>query len=192
MDECKVLVVPGYLNSGDGHWQTLWEAAHPAFSRVPMPDWERPDCVAWCAALDAAVASVAGAGSRVRLAAHSLGCLTIASWALRHGRREHVAKVDGALLVAVPDPDGAQFPGAATGFDAVPLERLPFASIVVASTDDPYGGVPIAHRCGEAWGSRCENLGARGHINADSGLGGWPQGLAWLESLAGGGQAVRG
>jgi predicted alpha/beta hydrolase family esterase len=35
-----------------------------------------------------------------------------------------------------------------------------------------------------AWGARYIDLGARGHINGDSGLGDWPQGLAWLEHLS--------
>ncbi|TDV04626.1 RBBP9/YdeN family alpha/beta hydrolase [Paraburkholderia caballeronis] len=189
MNERSVLVVPGYLDSGEGHWQTRWEALHADFRRVRMPDWLHPDRDAWCRALDAAVAAANG---RVLLAAHSLGCLTIACWALRDGAREQVAKVDGALLVAVPDPDGPQFPATATGYGAVPLDTLPFASIVVASSDDPYGGVAFAQRCANAWGSGWENLGARGHINADSGLGDWPQGLARLASLGRGGRSGTG
>ncbi|PLZ00341.1 hypothetical protein CY652_21490 [Burkholderia sp. WAC0059] len=218
MIEHKVLVVPGYLNSGEGHWQTRWEAAHPGFARVRMPDWAHPDCDAWCEALDAAVAA---AGAPVLLAAHSLGCLTIACWAARRaasratpgpasapeaaaaanavaGREEAsrqfagaggaarpaVARVVGALLVAVPDPDGPQFPRTASGFEPIPLEPLPFPGLVVASSDDPYGSVPFSQRCAEAWGSRWVGLGARGHINAQSGLGDWPEGLEWLASLA--------
>ncbi|OYU42993.1 MAG: alpha/beta hydrolase, partial [Burkholderiales bacterium PBB4] len=34
-----------------------------------------------------------------------------------------------------------------------------------------------------SWGSRFVNYGARGHINADSGLGDWPEGLQFLEQL---------
>jgi uncharacterized protein len=183
-EERRVLVLPGYMNSGPGHWQTRWEDTHAGFSRVQMPDWDHPECDAWCRALDLAVGHAAAAGGRVLLAAHSLGCLSIAHWAARHASPARLARVAGALLVAVPDPHGPAFPADAHGFDPVPFVPLPFASIVVASSDDPYGGVPFAERCARAWGSRCIGIGARGHINAESGLGDWPQGLEWLESMA--------
>lgn len=182
-EEQRVLVLPGYMNSGPGHWQTRWEDAHAGFSRVQMPDWDHPDCDAWCRALDLAVGEATAAGARVLLAAHSLGCLTIAHWAARHAGAMGHSRVAGALLVAVPDPHGPEFPADAHGYDPVPFVPLPFASIIVASSDDPYGGVPFADRCARAWGSRCIGIGARGHINAESGLGDWPQGLEWLESM---------
>ncbi len=192
MNDPTVLVLPGYMNSGPGHWQTRWEAAHAGFARVSMPDWMHPDCDAWCRTLEAALsagsaanADLAGEGG-VLLAAHSLGCLTIAHWAGRHASAATLAKVAGALLVAVPDPHGPAFPRDAHGFDPVPLEPapvLPFASIVVASRDDPYGGLAFSERCAQAWGSRWIEIGARGHINAESGLGDWQQGFDWLMSM---------
>jgi predicted alpha/beta hydrolase family esterase len=33
------------------------------------------------------------------------------------------------------------------------------------------------------WGARWVNLGACGHINAQSGLGDWPEGLALLQTF---------
>ncbi|WP_310630491.1 alpha/beta hydrolase [Paraburkholderia sp.] len=186
-NDARVRVLPGYMNSGPGHWQTRWEAAHTGFARVAMPDWTHPDCAAWCRALEAALAAEpqgedAGEGG-VLLAAHSLGCLTVAHWAAHFSSAATRAKVAGALLVAVPDPHGPEFPRDASGFDPVPLDALPFASIVVASSDDPYGGVDFARRCAQGWGSRWEEIGARGHINAESGLGDWPQGYEWLLSM---------
>lgn len=176
----NVLVLPGYQNSGRGHWQTRWEALDPAFVRVQMPDWERVERDAWCRALDAAVAA---AGSPVVFAAHSLGCLTAAFWATQYASAAQLEKVVGALLVAVPDPSEAHFPRDARGFAPVPLTHLPFASIVVASSDDPYGGVPFSQTCANAWGSRWIDIGPRGHINADSGLGDWDEGRRWLAGL---------
>lgn len=176
----KVIVLSGYQNSGAGHWQTRWEALDPAFVRVQMPDWDHPARDAWCRTLDAAVAA---ADAPVVFAAHSLGCLTTAFWASQYASAARLAKVAGALLVAVPDPSGAQFPQDASGFAPVPLVRLPFASMVVASSDDPYGGVPFSETCATAWGSRWVDMGPRGHINADSGLGDWEEGLRWLASL---------
>ncbi|MCC8394899.1 alpha/beta hydrolase [Paraburkholderia sp. MMS20-SJTR3] len=174
------LVLPGYLNSGAGHWQTRWEALDPGLVRVQMPDWEHPSRDAWCRALDAALAA---ADAPVRFAAHSLGCLTAAFWATGYASAAQLAKVAGALLVALPDPAEAHFPRAASGFAPVPLARLPFPTIVVASSDDPYGGQAFSRNCAHAWGSRWIDLGARGHINADSGLGDWEEGRSWLASL---------
>ncbi|MEW6341562.1 MAG: alpha/beta hydrolase [Paraburkholderia sp.] len=173
----KVLVLPGYMNSGEGHWQTRWESLHAGFERVRMPDWDHPVRDAWCRALEAAVAASDGP---VALAAHSLGCLTVAFWASQYASAASRAKVAGALLVAVPDPAGKEFPQDAIGFAPVPLEPLPFPAVVVASTDDPYGGVPFSQACAAAWGSRWRGIGARGHINADSGLGDWDEGRRWL------------
>ncbi|MEM5435410.1 alpha/beta hydrolase [Paraburkholderia diazotrophica] len=181
LEQQNVIVLPGYMNSGDGHWQTRWEARYPNFVRAPMRDWDRPVCDAWCETLDA---TVAASKEPVLLAAHSLGCLTVACWAARHASKDALEKVAGALLVAVPDPTGPEFPADASGFVVVPQERLPFRSIVVASTDDPYGGVPFSQACAVAWGSRWESIGPRGHINADSGLGDWEEGQRWLASMA--------
>jgi predicted alpha/beta hydrolase family esterase len=178
--ELNALVLPGYLDSGPGHWQTRWEAAHPSFSRVRMPDWEHPLRDAWCRTLDAAVAA---ASAPVVFAAHSLGCLTVAWWASAYAAPAQREKVAGALLVAVPDPAGRAFPATASGFAPVPSERLPFPTIVVASTDDPYGGVPFSQACAAAWGSQWISIGARGHINADSELGDWRDALGWLKSF---------
>ncbi|WP_321814664.1 MULTISPECIES: RBBP9/YdeN family alpha/beta hydrolase [unclassified Paraburkholderia] len=193
INEPRVLVLPGYMNSGPGHWQTRWEAGHTGFERVSMPDWMRPDCDAWCATLEAALVAdqVAATGGErsVLLAAHSLGCLTVAHWAARHASAATRAKVAGALLVALPDPHGPAFPRDAKGFDPVPMVALPFASVVVASSDDPYGGVAFAQRCAQAWGSRWMEIGARGHINAESGLADWPQGFDWLMSMKAGAAA---
>src|ERR1051325_5804180 len=47
-----VLFVPGWKNSGPGHWQTLWQASEPGWDRVMQRDWERPGPVAWLAGLD--------------------------------------------------------------------------------------------------------------------------------------------
>src|ERR1700759_5521268 len=99
----KVLVLSGYQNSGAGHWQTRWEALDPGLVRVQMPDWDHPARDAWCRTLDAAVSA---ADAPVLFAAHSLGCLTTAFWASQYASAAQLAKVAGALLVAVPDPSG--------------------------------------------------------------------------------------
>lgn len=172
----KVLIFPGIYNSGPQHWQSLWEADHPHFQRVIQRDWDQPVCEEWVDTLEQAVEE---AGPQTVLVAHSLGCLTVAHWAASTQR-----KIVGALLVAPPDPNGPNFPADAVHFGAVPLRPFNFPSIVVASTNDPYGGLMFAQVCASAWGSELVNLGDRGHINADSGLGRWPEGLKLLGQLS--------
>ncbi|HDR9008386.1 TPA: alpha/beta hydrolase [Burkholderia vietnamiensis] len=183
MSDSLVFVLPGYANSGPLHWQSRWERADARFVRVAMPDWNHAFRNGWCLALDRAIDAARGP---VTIAAHSLGTLTTAWWATRYARPAALAKVRGALLVALPDPAGAVFPADAHGFGPVPHERLPFPTRVVASSDDPYGSISFAHGCAQAWGSVFHDLGPRGHINADSGLGDWPDGRRWLDALGGG------
>ena len=65
----------------------------------------------------------------------------------------------------------------------MPLRRLPFPSVLVASTDDPYVTEERARTFAEAWGSRFVSAGDVGHINSQSGLGDWPAGFALLQEL---------
>ncbi|MFT4184927.1 MAG: alpha/beta hydrolase, partial [Rhizobium sp.] len=59
-----------------------------------------------------------------------------------------------------------------------PRQRLPFPSLLVASTDDPYGPSGYAKESACIWGSELVDVGPLGHINAASGLGDWPEGQA--------------
>jgi predicted alpha/beta hydrolase family esterase len=54
---------------------------------------------------------------------------------------------------------------------------------VLSSSDDPFCGIDQAQRFASSWGSTLINVGARGHINADSGLGDWPEAHAELQQL---------
>lgn len=170
-----VLTFPGIGNSGPHHWQTLWEQSHAGFVRLSQRDWDHPICAEWVTVLERTVKDTA---PPVVVVAHSLACLALAHWAA-----EVHAPIQAALLAAVPDPDGPNFPAEATGFAPLPKRKFSFPSIVVASTDDPYGSVAYAQTCASAWGSRLVNIGAAGHINASSGLGHWSEGFALLQQL---------
>ena len=173
--QAPVLIVPGLGSSGPQHWQSRWQARHPHFVRVAQRNWDAPDCGDWIAVLEQAVFT---AGPRAVLVAHSLGCLLVAHWA-----RQTRQTIAAAMLVAVPDPQRPDFPASARGFAPVPRQRLPFRTLVVASSNDPYGSLAHANACASAWVSRLAAIGAVGHINADSDLGDWPAGLAMLDEL---------
>lgn len=166
------LIVPGIGNSGDRHWQTLWQRRHPGWRRVQQRDWERPDRTEWVAGLDRALRAFA---EPPVLIAHSLGCLTVVHWA-----GQGTLPVKAAFLVAPPDPSAPSFPPGAHGFHPVPSARLPFPSLVVTSSNDHLGSAGFAQRCATVWGSLFFGIGAAGHINADSRLGDWPEGLRLL------------
>jgi predicted alpha/beta hydrolase family esterase len=170
-----VLILPGYDDSGPGHWQSLWERAHPAYVRVPQRSWTEPVCEEWVSALDAALVA---APSPAVLVAHSLGCLTVAHHALRYSR-----PIKGALLVAPPNADDPTFPPIIKGFRPIPRQPLPFPSILVAASDDWYMAPDDARALANAWGSRFVLLENAGHINADAGFGPWPEGERLLAEL---------
>ena len=172
-----VMILPGLGSSGPDHWQSHWERRDPGCARVQQKEWQTPRCADWVAELDRALAAQA---QTVVLAAHSSGCALVAHWALQ---TKQLAGVHGALLVAPSDPDGAHYPNGPTGFGPVPLQRLPFASIVVTSDSDPYVSLQVARGYAQAWGSRCVVMENAGHINSASGHGAWEQGYALLESL---------
>jgi predicted alpha/beta hydrolase family esterase len=69
------------------------------------------------------------------------------------------------------------------GWAPVAQQALPFRSIVVASSDDPFGAFDRAAERARQWRSALLAIGARGHINADSGLGDWPEGHLLLQDL---------
>jgi predicted alpha/beta hydrolase family esterase len=174
----KVLILPGIGNSGPLHWQSIWEQSHPEFVRFQQHDWDNPVCEEWVAVTEEAVRRT---GPDVVLVAHSLACLVVAHWA---AAKPH-SPIKAALLVAVPNSKGPNFPVEAHGFSETPTEPFSFRSIVVVSDNDPYGSPEHAERLAVAWGSRVVHIGDGGHINATSGLDAWPEGYELLNQLRG-------
>lgn len=174
-----VLTVPGLNGSGPSHWQTLWEQSRPDTARVELGLWSRPLRNAWVTKLDQAIRQ---AQAPVVLAAHSLGCLAVAWWAQLSGQ-PYGWPVAGALLVAPADVDRPGAPPELQGFAPTPRFSLPFPSLVVASTDDPWVSIERAHSMAVDWGSHFVDAGAQGHLNAASGIGWWEEGQELLDRV---------
>jgi uncharacterized protein len=117
----------------------------------------------------------------VVLVAHSLGCHLVAAWA---AASRHTSAVRGALLVAPPDVTQADLPPDLYNWRRPVLDQLPFPAICAISNNDPFASHAAGCAIATAWGARCVEVGARGHINGDSGLGHWPAGLALVSELA--------
>ena len=171
----NVLILPGLYNSGPMHWQSRWEALHPEMQRVNQTDWETPSFDDWAAVLEAAVA-----GQKIApvLVGHSSACALVAKWS-RNTRQP----VRGALLVGPSDTEAPSYPTGPTGFAPMPLDPIPFPTIVVTSDNDPYVTLVRARYFAEMWRGELVVVPGAGHINSDSNLGDWPQGLALVDRL---------
>lgn len=204
----QTLILPGWQNSGPDHWQSLWEAEH-GYQRVMQHDWMHPLRGDWITHLEdhllliseqpaheiqrletqngskntttTAASPVKPDPQKILLVAHSLGCHLIAAWAAL-SKNTHL--VQGALLVAPPDASHPQLPYQLKSWQPAVLNPLPFKSICVISSNDPFCAAAPGRALAAAWGSELIELGDKGHINAESGLGDWPQGLELLTRLA--------
>jgi uncharacterized protein len=169
------LIVPGLGNSGPEHWQTYFEQSGDHFSRIEQAEWDAPSCEDWISAIEQRVGQLDPA--EVVLIGHSLGCCAIAHWAARYS-----VPIKGALLVAPSDvdtPQYATFP--TTGFVPMPLNKIPFKTVIVASANDIWVSTERAQFFADCWGSELINIGDAGHINVASGYTKWDEGLALLE-----------
>jgi uncharacterized protein len=191
-----ILILPGWQNSGPAHWQSLWEMQF-GYERVLQHDWIRPLRGDWITRLEEIVllkveqtiqyssrpmAKNEGkkAVGGIIFVAHSLGCHLVSAWAALSKNTHHVR---GALLVAPPDGARETFPPELKSWRPPVLQTLPFPSICVTSSDDPLCDTAAARAMAACWGSRWMELPNKGHINAESGLGDWPQGQAFLGEL---------
>ena len=176
MTECRILLLPGWLDSDPVHWQSRWERLH-GWRRVEQSDWLWPKRGDWMARLDEVLLE---SEQPAVLVAHSLGCQLVAAWA---AHSQHTARVRGALLVAPPDIERDDMPPNLHPWRPIVRRPLPFPAIVVTSDDDPYGARERSARLVGEWGARQVGIGAAGHINGESGLGDWPAGQALVQAL---------
>jgi uncharacterized protein len=177
-ENTHILTLPGYTGAGPQHWLTLWEARHAGVHRVQQASWDQPVLDDWVAALERRVAA---AGAPVVLAGHSLGAITIAHWAETTTRAHAIA---GALLVAPADVEQPDTPAVLRGFAPLPLKPLPFATTLVAGSDDAWVSPGRARDFATAWGSDIVVLEGAGHLDSNSGLGEWAAGWDLLCGLA--------
>jgi len=163
------LIVPGLRNSGPTHWQSWFETQLPDTRRVEQADWERTCLSDWAARVRDEIDAI---GEAVWIVAHSFGCLASVTAAF-----ERADRILGALLVAPADPHRFGEP------TALLEEALPFPSLVVSSSNDPWVKASAAEYWAGQWGSDYLNIGDAGHINVDSGHGPWPAGLLLFKRL---------
>ena len=176
MKPANVLILPGWQNSGSGHWQSRWEKRH-GYLRVEQHDWMQPLRGDWIARLEEVLL---GCDEPAVLVAHSLGCIQTAAWAA-HSRNTH--RVKAALLVAPPDAGRDDIRQMLPGWAPVPQQQLPFPAVLFASNNDPFCTLARSHQFAADWGADFVEAGPLGHLNAESGLGDWPQAYQQLLQL---------
>ena len=179
-----LVIVPGLRGHVEDHWQTRLAARATDVVVVPSFGRDKRDLEGRVADLHQVISD---ASAPVTIVAHSAGVLTTLHWALRHD-----LPVRGALLATPPDlarPLPPQYPGLAeleeSGWLPVPRARLPFPSIVAASTNDDLSDFENVRRLAHDWGSRFIDVGPVGHLNPASGFGDWPGAEALLHVLSG-------
>ena len=185
--DIDILIVPGWTNAGPDHWQSRWQRNMKTARRIEQADWDRPRITDW---VERIVAEVAVHTRPTVLVAHSCGVTAV----VKAAPRLVGSRIAGAFLVApadfeiaaATDPDAAWM-ATEGGFAPIPMQRLPFPSRLIASSNDPVCPVERAQEIGAAWGSDVSVVANAGHINTASGHGPWPEGLltfgGFLKSL---------
>jgi predicted alpha/beta hydrolase family esterase len=175
--EIKLLILPGLGNSGEKHWQTYWHERFKNSCRLTQDNWDQPQKKDWLTCLNEEISKLT---EPTILVAHSLAVSLVLHWAELYSNKNIV----GALLVAPADVDSPQHtPECVRNFAPMPLFRLPFPSVVVASENDPYATFERKAFFAKVWGSDFVNVGQKGHINSDSNLEYWEEGQAILNEL---------
>lgn len=175
---CTTLIVPGLNGSPVDHWQHHWLRDDPAARLVDQDDWHCPVLEDWILRFEAALADV----EEVQVVAHSLGCVLVANIA----KRPAAKKIKAALLVAPASLEKVEaLHPCIVRFGTFPTDRLPFPSLVVGSSNDPYMDVDELAKTASHWGSSTINLGHVGHINIASGFGRWLKGYELFGDLLG-------
>lgn len=160
----QALILPGWGGPQPGHWSAQWSQLD-GHALVPQHDWKSPLRGDWLMGLEEAV--LARSGPLV-LAADGLACLLVAAWAA-HSRQAQ--RVVGALLVDPLDVGREPWRTRLPSWLPVVLQRLPFASTVLAATD------ASAAVWAQAWGAS--------YLNTTETMAepGWPRGHALLREF---------
>ena len=169
LDAYPSVIVPGLRNSDEHHWQSLWQSHLPQSRRIELDEWSTPDLEKW---KDGIRKELANLQKPAVLIAHSFGALASVAIAA-----EQPEKIAALFLVAPADPDkfGIRH--------LLPQDNLWANTTLIASSNDPWLTDTKAAYLALQWGADFLRLKDVGHINSDSNLGLWPQGIHELQKL---------
>lgn len=169
LEDYPILIVPGLRNSDEQHWQSLWQARLSNSKRIQVNDWNTPDLDAWKSGIKQALETL---DKPAIVIAHSFGALASASIAA-----ESPEKIQVLFLVAPADPDKFQIA------KQLPQHPLRVPAKIIASTNDPWLTDTKAAFWALQWGADFLRLKDVGHINSESHLGYWPEGIQYLHQF---------
>jgi predicted alpha/beta hydrolase family esterase len=169
LNDQPILIVPGLRNSDEQHWQSLWEAQLPNSKRIQVDDWSTADLDKWKAGIRAELSKL---DKPAIIIAHSFGTLASASIAA-----EFPDKIAVLFLVAPADPDKFRIA------QRLPQTPLQVPATIIASSNDPWLTDSKAAYWALQWGTDFLRLNNVGHINSESNLGFWPEGIQLLQQL---------
>lgn len=173
----STVFVAGYGNSEPEHWQHLWFDKTKKSIWIEQKDWNKPEKDLWVKELEKALLQV---NTPIIIIAHSIGCHTVVEWVKKYYTNQDIV---GVLLVAPPDTNCKRFPKEIKGYENPPKDKLPFKSICVISSNDPYSSKERAEKLAKNWGSEVVHVKECGHIKLASNLGEWEEGKKILKSL---------
>jgi len=172
----QYLTIPGYGGSPADHWQSYFEKKLSNCKRIEQKSWEKPVCSDWINKIDNEVMHFKE--SEVVLISHSLGGIALVHWVSKFKRN-----IKGAMIVAPADIVHPYQDLPLESFVPIPLNKLSFPSVLIASNNDPWATIDRSKFFADCWGSSFINIGNAGHINVDSGFYHWDQGLDILKTL---------
>jgi uncharacterized protein len=172
----KYLVLPGYGNSDENHWQSYFERHLPNCKRVIQKDWVNPECSDWINNINDSILELNS--EPIVFITHSLGGIALQHWAANFK-----ANILGAFIVAPPDLENAPINLGLSSFLPIPFSPLPFPSIVIGSTKDPCATVEKTITFANQCGSENHFIENAGHINSNSGYGKWDEGILILKNF---------
>lgn len=175
--DTTILILPGLGGSGEKHWQSYWLNKYENSVRLVQDDWDKPKLEDWLDRLNNTILELDGP---IILVAHSLAVSLVHHWVCNND----CSNIKGALLVAPADVDSPEHtPDIIRSFAPMPIKKLTFPSIVVSSINDEYISIERAEYFAKQWQSDFVNIGAKGHINAESNLEFWEEGQLIFEKL---------
>lgn len=172
-----IFLIPGYANSDENHWQTLWEKKYSGrVERLMLEDFLSTSKEYWTSAILEMAKNI---DKNYIVVAHSLGALSFA-----HAYSENELKnLKAVMLVAPPDVEQNQNAAFLPEFSPIPDFKFNVPAVLVASSNDPFYEIERADEIAQKWGAELINVGPKGHINSESDLGDWPEGLELLQKL---------
>lgn len=169
LQNIPVVIVPGLRNSDERHWQSIWQNLLPGSQRIEVADWHIAELEKWRKAILKTLTSL---NQPALLIAHSFGSL--ASSSIAH---DYPSLVRGALLVApaAPQKFGIE--------EKLPQSEIARPLLLIGSDSDPWLAETGAKKLAHQWGADFHVSKGQGHINSESKLGIWTEGLFELEKL---------